>query len=177
MPTLIAPLQIILAPGTAGEFAINREHQLNDATLTLSDMFKEHMTQESAAPADKSFTGFEAKLEISLAEWDLEFFRRATNPARYIVDTVDPTKKKIEFQDLTGLRLPKQQVLIRPYDGTLPTTNRNDWLTFLNAGIETNLSATFGKETQVEYKITFTAYPDPVTRVKVVRGDITAVST
>lgn len=177
MATLIAPLQIILAPGTAGEFAINRENQLNDATLTMSDMFKEHMTQESAAAADKSFTGFEAKLEISVAEFDIEFFRRATNPARYIVDTVDPTKKKVEYQDLTGLRLPKQQVLIRPYDGTLPTTNRNDWLTFLSAGVETSLTAAFGKETQLEYKITFTAFPDPVTRVKVVRGDITAVAT
>lgn len=174
MSTIAAPIQVIVAPGTPSEFTFNREHQLNDATFTMTDMLLDLKTQASDAPADKVFIGLEAKLEISIAEFDLNFFRRATNPARYVEDAIDPTKRKLEYGDLTGLRVPKYQVLFKLYEGSAPTTNRDNWFTFLNAGIEANVSATFGKGTQSEYKLTITAYPDSISGIKVVRGDITA---
>ena len=169
-----APVQVIFAPGTPAEFVIGSKEQLNAGTLTMEDMVGELKTQASDAPADKFFTGFNAKLEISIAEMDIEFFRRATNPMRYVVDTVDPSKRKIEYGDLTGLRVPKFQVLLKLYEGGIPTTNRDNWFTFLNAGIETMATLTMSKTDQMEYKTTIVAYPDPVTGIKVIRGDITA---
>lgn len=175
--THIGPIQLTFNSGLPTEFVINREHQLEDATLTITDMFAEHMTQESEAPADKSFTGLEASFELSLADIGFDFFRRATNPARYTIDTATPTKRKLEYGDLTGLRVPKFKILIKPYAGFLPTTNTDDWYTFLNCGIETEAALSFGKTTQSAYTMRGTAYADDVTRMKVIRGDTTATGT
>ncbi len=169
-----APVQVILAPGTPSEFVIGSKDQLNAGTLTLEDMLMELKTQASDAAADKILTGLNVKVEISVGEMNLEFFRRATNPMRYVQDTVDPLKRKIEYGDLTGLRVPKFQVLLKLYEGGIPTTNRDNWFTLLNAGIETMATLTLSKTDQMEYKMTIVGYPDPVTGVKIIRGDITA---
>jgi hypothetical protein len=136
----------------------------------------EHQTQQSESPADKSFTGLEVRLELSLSEIGLNFFRQATNPSRYTVNT-DQTKRKLEYGDLTGLRVPKRKILLKPYEGFLPTTVKDDWFTFLYAGIETEASLSFGKTTQSGYNMIIVAYPDPVTGMKIVRGDILATGT
>ena len=177
MPTHIGPLHITIAPTTPDEFVIAREHQLADATLTMNDMMADHMSQESGAPIDKSFTGFEANLEVSIGEVGFDFFRRATNPGRYTVNATTPSLRKLEFGDLTGLRVPKKPVLIKLYDGLLPTTNKDNWFTFLNAGFEVEMSLSFGRETQTAYTMRIVAYPDPTTRYKVVRGDTAATGT
>jgi hypothetical protein len=169
-----APVQVIFAPGTPAEFAIGSKEQLNAGTLTIEDMLMELKTQASDAPADKILTGLNVKVEISIGEMNLEFFRRATNPMRFVQDTVDPLKRKIEYGDLTGLRVPKFQALLKLYEGGTPTTNRDNWFTLLHAGIETSATLTLSKTDQMEYKMTICAYPDPVTGVKLVRGDITA---
>lgn len=171
MRTHIGPIQVIINPGLTDEFTIGREHQLEDATLTINDMMAEHQTQQSEAPADKSFTGLEASLEISISEITLNFYRKATNPARY---TVGNGAEKVEYGDLTGLRVPKRKILIKPYDGFFPTTLKDDWFTFLNAGIETEASLSFGKATQSAYTMRIVAYPDVTTGMKIVRGDATA---
>jgi hypothetical protein len=176
VPTHIGPLHITIGTG-ATEFIIAREHQLEDATLTMNDMMADHMSQESGAPIDKSFTGFEANLELSIGDVGFDFFRRATNPGRYTIDTTTPTKRKLEYGDLTGLRVPKDKVLIKLYEGLLPTTNTDNWYTFLNAGFEVEMSLAFGRETQTAYTMRIVAYPDPVTRYKVLRGDATATGT
>lgn len=175
--THIGPIELTLNPGEATEFKIERQHQLEDGTLTITDMFAEHMTQQSEAPADKSFTGLEVSFEISLAEIGFDFFRKATNPARYTVNGTTPTLRKLEYGDLTGLRVPKFKVLIKPYDGFFPTTDKDDWFTILYCGIETEAALSFGKTTQSAYTMRGVGYPDPVTGMKLVRGDILATGT
>lgn len=176
MPTHIAPIQITISPGNADEFIIGREHQLEDATFTLSDMFADHFTQESESAADKSFSGLESSLEISIADIGFEMFKRATNFAKYTVNN-DGSKRKLEYSDLTGLRVIKKTVLIKLYEGFTPTLNKDNWFTFPYAGIEVEASLSFGKTTQAAYTMRIVAYPDPTTNFKVVRGDTTAFST
>lgn len=172
MQTYIEPIQVIISPGSSEEFTINREHQLEDATLTINDMLAEHQTQRSDAPTDKSFTGLEANLELSISDATLNFFRRATNPAKYTVGT----NKKLEYGDLTGLKVVKKTVLIKPYNGYFPTLDKDNWFTFLNAGIETEAVLNFGKSTQLAYTMRIVAYPDPITGMKLVRGDVAATT-
>jgi hypothetical protein len=136
-------------------------------------MMAEHQTQQSESPADKSFTGLEVRLELSLSEIGLNFFRQATNPSRYTINA-DPTKRKLEYGDLTGLRVPKRKILLKPYEGFLPTEAKDDWFTILNGGIETEASLAFGKTTQSAYNMVIVGYPDPVTGMKIVRGDLSA---
>lgn len=174
MPTHIGPLHITIDPGTANEFIIAREHQLDDATFVMNDMMADHMSLESSAAIDKSFTGLEASLELSIGEVGFDFFRKATNPGRYTVNTTTPTLRKLDYTDLTGLRVPKKKVLIKLYEGILPTTNTDNWFTFLSAGFEVEMSLGFGRETQTAYTMRIVAYPDPTTRFKVIRGDVTA---
>ena len=175
--THIGPIQLTFDLGLPTEFIIGREHQLEDGTVTLTDMFAEHMTQQSEAPADKSFTGLEVSFEISLAEIGFDFFRKATNPSRYTVNATTPSLRKLEYGDLTGLRVPKRIVTIKPYDGFLPTTVKDDWFTILHCGIETEAALSFGKTTQSAYTMRGVGYPDPTTGMKLVRGDIAATGT
>lgn len=177
MPTHIGPVHVTIDPGGATEFIISREHQLEDATLVMNDMMSDHQSQESGAAIDKSFTGFEANLELSIGEVGLDFFRRATNPGRYTVNTTTPTQRKLDYGDLTGLRVPKKRVLLKLYEGLLPTTNTDLWFTFLHAGFEVEMSLAFGRETQTAYTMRIVAYPDPATRYKVIRGDVSTVGT
>lgn len=176
MQTYIEPIQVIISPGSSEEFTINREHQLEDATLTINDMLADHQTQRSEAPTDKSFTGLEASLELSISDVTLNFFRRATNSARYTVNGTVQSLRKLEYGDLTGLRVVKKTVLIKPYNGYFPTLDKDNWFTFLNAGIETEAVLNFGKSTQLAYTMRIVAYPDPVTGMKLVRGDVAATT-
>lgn len=165
MPTLIAPLHVTINPGQANEFTIPREHQLDDATLTIRDIMVEHLDESSTAPFDKTFTGLEATLKISIGEQSLALLGKLTNPGRILA-------KRLDYGDLAAIGVAKTRVLIRPYNGFNPTTNADNWFTFLHAGFEASVTQSFGRSTQTGYEVTITAYRDPISKYKLIRGNI-----
>lgn len=174
MPASSGPAQIEITPvGGGSTTIITREDQLEDAMMSIERLNFEHRTQESGAPIDYRKTGINAGLAVSIA--DVERFPLIG--LAFGADViVDGTKRKIELSDDAGLEFAKFSLVVKPYAGALPTTDQNQWWTFLNAVAVSPdaFEMAFGLETQRQFNLRFMALPDPSTRVKVIIGDQTA---
>lgn len=165
MFTNVSPIHITVNPGLPDEFAIGREHQLNDAVLTLRDLMVDHNNENSSLPYDKSFGGLEASLKLSISEVSLSIFSKLTNPA-------EKRAARLDYADLTALKTVKNRVLIRPYDGFALTLNTDDWFTFLYASFEVTASLNFGKSSQTGYEVMLTGFTHPTLGYKLIRGSL-----
>lgn len=165
MKTHIGSLHITINPGTESAFVITRQQQLDDAVLTIRDLVLEHNDQTSSVACDKSFSGLEASLKLSICDIDINLFGKLTNPG--IIRA-----RRLDYLDLTGFRVTKNIVLVRPYEGFFPTTNTDDWFTFHNAGFECNESIAFGKSNQSQYQLLITGYTLPSLGYKLTRGSV-----
>lgn len=165
MKTHIGSLHVTVNPGSLNEFVITRQQQLGDAVLTIRDLVIEHNDQTSSVPCDKSFSGLEATLKLNICDIDISLFGKLTNPG--IIRA-----RRLDYLDLTGYRVPKHSVLIRPYEGLIPTLKTDNWFTFHNAGFEISEFVPFGKRTQSKYQLLITGYTLPALGFKLTRGSV-----
>lgn len=103
--------------------------------------------------------------------------RAATASGTASITFTPPSPSLIMMGDDAGLttgtsELPFSTVLARPYSGKSPTKDPYRWLVFPEAGIEGNISASFGLQSQFSYNLNLTAYDSQETGMKVLRGDL-----
>lgn len=99
--------------------------QLNDASLRIERDQFEHKTQASSRANKYIITGLEGKLEVSIADIDLDSIKTVffgsnvessvTTLTRNDTTTVNITKEKLVIKDFAGTELRGQKVVIKPY--------------------------------------------------------------
>lgn len=86
------------------------------------------------------------------------------------------TPSLLRFSDLAGVTQgdtssPYRTVVLRPLEGTTPTTNQGRWLVFPTASLEGDMQMTFGIGTQFSYKLKIMAYDGAGYGYRALRGD------
>ena len=109
----------------ANQVVLTDTRQLNDASLRIERDQFEHKTQASSRPNKYIITGLEGKLELSIADVDLNsiktvFFgsnieKSVTTYTRADSTTIDVEREKLVIKDFAGTELEGQKVVIKPY--------------------------------------------------------------
>jgi len=178
--TRSGPARILFyaADGTTVSTTIDRDQQLEDATVTLELDTFEHTTQLSSRPYKYVRTGIEGMLGLSLSDITLANIALAYQ-ANIIVDpATGSTKRKIEISDGAGKVITGRKVTIQPYDGDAIAAAEY-WITFLNGAIvdPSDTQLAFGLSTQQAINFTLRSLPDPNRdNIRVVFGDDSFVS-
>ena len=173
MPTLFkGAAQIIIDPGGLN-LTINRDQQSSDLTIEPTLTTSPLNSLASSDPVDYIQTAVSVKITIGIADMDIKAQILAMCCKATVA--VDGAKRKVVAYDQAGTRSIGRKIIIKPYDGLLPSSNANDWFTIPNGKI-TDLSGTslaYGLQTQQEIKVSFMAVPDS-TGAKYIVGDETA---
>lgn len=164
--------QWIIDPSGAN-ITINRDQQGEDAVVEPMLTTQPLMSLASSDPSDYIQTAVGMKATLTIADIDLKNQILALCTSTTVV--TNTTKKKVVAKDLAGTKSVPKKIIIKPYDGLLPSTDANSWITIPRA-IITDLqgaSLAFGIKTQQMIKISFQSTPDN-DGVKFILGDETA---
>lgn len=173
-----SPLEITVVDfdGT-NDLIISPDDQLGEAQISATTQFFSKLTQASVFPCGRSKQGIELQAVIDLTSYDDFALFALAFGAKVITDATDPLKKKIELRDDAGANPLTKRIIFKPTVTGVATTDANKWITF-PAGqiIEQTTQMNFGNNSQVSYQVTIYASPEPVTNIRAIRGDITAVA-
>ncbi|CAM3358559.1 hypothetical protein HP548_02940 [Paenibacillus taichungensis] len=128
--------------------------------LTYEETSREvTMDQTGTTPLKEIITGRTAAVAVPFGEYDQEKLLTVLPGSRLVVDTTDPTKKKVVVNatkviDLLGFA--KQMTLIPLAEGTTP----NDYVTLPFAAPRANLNYTFDYDNELITNITFKGFPN-----------------
>jgi len=139
---------------TSGGTTINVE---DDRTDLVAD-------QLGTSPADQAITGRGATVEMELAETTLENLLIVLPGARLVVDSGDPTKKKLVLRNPVGTQMVKdgfaKSLLIKKFVGGAASSDPQDFIRFFLAAPTGALSLPFNVADQRTYAVTFQCFPD-----------------
>lgn len=173
-----SPLEITVVDfDGANDLIISPDDQLGEAQISATTQFFSKLTQASVFPCGRIRQGIELQTLIDLTSYDdMDLFALAFG-ASVITDATTISKKKIELRDDAGATPLTRQIIFKPVVAGVATTDANKWITF-PAGqiIEQTAQMNFGNNSQVSFPVTIYASPDPVTNIRAIRGDITAVA-
>lgn len=110
-------------------------------------------------PVASRIKGRTAEVEAPSVEYDLEKFAKAIPNSKLFVDSVDPTKRKLEVYAGAGYNLMKdaKKLVVKPTD---PLATKDEWITIPKAVATTDLDSNFDPDNERITKITFIAYPE-----------------
>jgi hypothetical protein len=132
---------------------------LGGITYTTEETSQQLKTDQAGeTPVDEVITGLKATIEANIAEITLD------NLAMLYKTTVEGAsgsqrvelKSQVGYSNLTNAK----KAIIIPYDGADLSTDVEDLITFVQAGIVTTGSRTFDGSNQQVIKLTMTGYPD-----------------
>lgn len=170
-PTTATAGTLTVTLATATINTILATDQLNEATLNISELYENNMTQASMSPASKTKTGSECSLSVSIADDRISLLRTSTNATSYGANNA-----LITMGDQAGLTvgtasLPFSTVIIRPYIGGAIATTPGEWYIMPYAGAESQINLSFSLQNQRAYNITFTGYDPFEEGYRIMRGD------
>ncbi len=174
MPTLFkGSAQVIIDPGGLN-LVINRDQQMSDLTIEPTLTTSPLNSLASSDPVDYIQTAVSVKATLSITDMDIKNQIFALCIKSNVV--ADGAKRKVVAYDQAGTKSLGRKIIIKPYDGLLPSSDANTWFTIPNAKItdQSGTSLAYGLQTQQEIKVSFMAVPD-ATGVKYILGDETAV--
>lgn len=158
------------------KLTITRDQQGEDAILEPMLETSDLKSLASSMAVDYIQTGAGMKATLTIADMSIKLAVLALCYNSTVITST--TKSKAIVKDLAGTKSVGRKIIIKPYDGLIPSTDANTWITIPNAKI-INLDGTslaFGLQTQQMLKINFMAVPDD-DGVKFILGDETAVGT
>lgn len=175
MPIVLfkGPAQVQIDPDGVN-IVVSRDQQLNELTITPILDTTPLNSQGSSQPLAYIQTGTGIQFDLSVADMDLKLTLLALAMNTTVVGS--GAAKKVEQKDLAGVKVQGKKVLIKPYDGLLPSADANSWITIPSAQISAldGTTLTYGLTTQQEIRLRFMGMPD-VTGIKAIYGDTTAV--
>jgi hypothetical protein len=141
-------------------------------TVTLSNAFVElHTDQDGETPVDEQIVGTFIKVAGNLAEITIE------NMASILNETLvtDGTKKKVEIKPNVGTSLftAGGELIIKPYDAGIVSTDANEWITLHKAGMKATADLAFNRSDQRVIAFEAVGYPDS-NGIIATYGDVTA---
>ncbi len=168
-----APAQIIIDPTGTTPFVIDKDDQVEDASVSVELDIFELMSLASSRPQGIIRTGAHARLTVVFADMSRLLEMMAMLYDATVVTST--TKRRVTVTDGAGAEIPNRKVLVKPYIGELPDPNANNWLTFPAAKI-VDLSGSnlaYGLRTQQRLSVAFDAFRDSNGN-KLIIGDETA---
>lgn len=165
-----------------GNVVIKCSDQLNEATLTLTEIYQENKTQCSDAPINKTKVGLTAMFKVSISDDRMSLFGYATNAKQIQAATPNNTGEPelLIMGDQAGstsgtTTRPYITAVARPYDNGVPTTDVSKWIIFPTASVEAQATLSFGLATQRSYEVDLVAFDGLDNGLKVLRGDTTLI--
>lgn len=135
---------------TAGIFDIEASQQLEDATVSVETGVFELKSQRTFVSEKDIQTGKEMTIEISVADVG-NIPLLATALATEVVGT--GADESLIIKDDSGLEFPYRRLLILPYAGASPTSDRKRWIFCPQVQLRATVNLTFGLETQQAFTI------------------------
>jgi len=164
----LGPVQITIGGNDMGKTEGGVTVALTESSVPL------HTDQDGETPVDEIITGTSITVTGNLAENTLDNIATLAKTS-VVSDASDPQKQKVEVGANVGYSLFANavEVVLKPYDGGVVSTNANDWLTIPKAGIKFNGNLQYDLKTQRVIGFTITGYPD-ANGVLAIFGDMTA---
>jgi hypothetical protein len=121
-------------------------------------------------------TGRTGMVTVPMAETDLAKLLLVIPGAVLVTDSTTPTKKKLEIPTAVGTSLIESAKVLTLHPKANAASNKADDVTIPLASPAGDITFSFQVENERVYAIEFRMYPDEVTGLLAVLGDITAVA-
>jgi hypothetical protein len=141
-----------------------------------TETHKVEVDQFGKSPINEIIMARNVSVKVPLAETTLENLVKIMPGATLVTDSVDTTKKKVLVTNAVGTSLLEKAKILVLHPQGLPASDKSEDFTVPLAMTPGALTFAYKLEEERIFNVTFTGYPDPLTKTLFIVGDESAAA-